>query len=196
MTAMEVTHSLTAQEIENLVGILYPQGEKIADLPATQRARLIKPMLSYDSAALALSFVPASGEALLHGRTAAEDQYTYHHFRRDLHNAITASGVSVGSRYVVPSAHLTIARFNSPNVFGGNIMDANVTLDISKRKHWIREIEMINQWLESEFWPQGGQPIKAGGQWTVGEEKGLDFRKGKLWYGGGESIYLGKGFDV
>lgn len=196
MTAMEVTHSLTAQEIDHLVSMLLPHCKQIADLPTTHRARLIKPMLSYDSAALALSFVPASGEALLHGRTATDDQYTYHHFRHDLHNAITTAGVSVGSRYVVPSAHLTIARFNSPNVFGGDPMDAKVTLDMKKRKHWIHEIELINRWLENEFWPREGQSAKAGFEWTVGEEKGLDFRKGALWYGGGESIYLGKGFKA
>jgi len=195
MTAMEVKHSVTAQEIDHLVSLLTPRSKEIADLPATQRARLIKPMLSYDSAALALSFVPASGEALLHGRTAADDQYTYHHFRRDLHGAITSAGVNVGSRYVVPSAHLTIARFNSPNVFGGDPMDVKTTLDMKNRKHWIKEIELINKWLENEFWPQEERPIKAGGEWIVGEEKGLDFRKGTLWYGGGESIYVGKGFE-
>jgi hypothetical protein len=152
-------------------------------------------MLSYDSAALALSFVPAAGEGLINGRTAADDHYTYHHFRRDLYAAITAAGVNVASRYVVPSAHLTVARFNSPNVFGGDPMDAEVTLDMKKRKHWIHEIELINDWLRNEFWPQEDHPIKAGGEWIVGEEKGLDFRKGTLWYGGGETIYLGKGFE-
>jgi hypothetical protein len=193
MTAMEVAHSLTAEEIDSLVKALLPKGKDIADL--SKRARLIKPMLSYDSAALALSFVPAAGEGLVNRRTAADDHYTYHHFRRDLYAAITAASVNVGSRYVVPSAHLTIARFNSPNVFGGDLMDAEVTLDMKKRKHWIHEIELINDWLHNEFWPQEDHPIKAGGEWIVGEEKGLDFRKGTLWYGGGETIYLGKGFE-
>jgi len=194
MTAMEVTHSLTAEEIDHLVSILKPNCEKIADFPHDHRARLIKPMVSYDAAALALSFVPAAGEILTHGRTSDDDKYTYHHLRRDLHSAITSSGVPVGSRYVVPSAHLTIARFNSPNVFGGDLLDDSVTLDLKKRKHWINEIELINRWLEAEFWPEGKQKIKPGGEWLVGEEKGLDFRKGALWYGGGESVYVGEGF--
>ena len=195
MTAMEVTHSLTEDEIDHLVNILQPKCQAIADYPATHKARLIKPMLNYDSAALALSFVPASGEALLHGRTLGDDQYTYHHLRRDLYAEISNAGVKVGSRYVVPSAHLTIARFNTPNVFGGDPLDGAATLDIKKRKHWVHEIETINKWLESEFWPQEGHPIKAGGEWTVGEEKGLDHRKGTLWYGGGVSVYLGRGAD-
>ena len=67
-------------------------------------------------------------------------------------------------------------------------------MDVEKRKHWLNEIELINHWLEAEFWPKGNDKIKPGGEWIVGEEKGLDFRKGTLWYGGGETVYLGKGF--
>jgi len=36
----------------------------MTDYTLTHRARLIKPMLSYDGAALALSFLPAAGEGL------------------------------------------------------------------------------------------------------------------------------------
>ena len=194
MTAMEVTHSKTALEIEHLASILKASCKAIADYPASHRARLIKPMISFDSAALALSFVPASGEALSSTRAADDDKHSYHHFRRDLHSLITKAGVQVGSRYVVPSAHLTIARFNSPNVFGGDPLDAVVTQDIHRRKHWLNEIDLINKWLEAEYWPSEQGTIMPGGEWIVGEEKGLDFRKGRLWYGGGETIYLGKGF--
>ena len=195
MTAMEVTHSLTAAEIDELVKVLEPSHKAIADYPSSHRARLVKPMLSYDSAALALSFVPAGGESPPDSRTIEEDEYTYHHLRRDLHASITSAGVMVGSRYVVPSAHLTVARFNTPNVFGGDPLDDGSTLDIKKRKHWINEIDMINRWLEAEYWPEGEQLIKPGGEWIIGEEKGLDYRKGALWYGGGESIYKGVGFS-
>ena len=194
MTAMEVTHSLTAPEIDHLVSILTPACQSIADFPATHRARLVKPMIGYDGAALALSFVPASDENLHSGRTREDDAYSYHHLRRDLYAKIEEGGVKVGSRYVVPSAHLTIARFNTPNVFGGDPFDVQKTQDTKMRKDWIREIETINKWLEAEYWPREGQTIMPGGEWIVGEEKALDFRKGQLWYGGGETVYLGKGF--
>jgi hypothetical protein len=194
ITVMEVAHSKTEKEIDELKDALQDHCKKIADHTCSNRARLIKPLLSFDSAALALSFAPAAGEALTATRSADEDKYTYHHLRRDTYATIADAGLEVGSRYVVPSAHLTIARFNSPNAFGGDPMDGSVTLNTKKRKHWIKEIELINQWLEAEFWPQEGQPIKPGGQWIVGEEKGLDFRKGTLWYGGGSTIYLGEGF--
>jgi vesicle-fusing ATPase len=197
ITAMEVTHSKTAEEIDHLVEFLQPNCQMIADYPSNHRARLIKPMISYDSAALALSFVPAAGESVGHDRTAEEDKYTYHHLRRDLHSLITKAGVEVGSRYVVPSAHLTIARFNSPNPFGGDPLDAAAGRDLKKRKHFVSEVEMLNKWLEAEYWPDAGSnhgnEIMPGGEFIVGEEKGLDFRKGRLWYGGGETVYLGKG---
>lgn len=194
MTALEVTHSLTIEEIEHFVSILLPNIDAIVDLPYHHRARLIKPMLSYDSAALALSFVPVSGEAVPEDRRASEDEYTYHHLRRDLYTAIENAGVKVASRYVVPSAHLTVARFNTPNVFAGDPMDGMPTLDPKKRRRWIREIEMINDWLEAEYWPQQGRAITPGGEWIVGEERGIDFRKGRLWYGGGETVKLGTSF--
>lgn len=65
-------------------------------------------------------------------------------------------------------------------------------------ERWIEEIEGVNRWLEVEFWPRGdgeqAESINEGGEWIVGEGKGLDLRKGKLWYGGGETVMLGKGF--
>ena len=152
-------------------------------------------MVSYDSAALALSFAPAAGELLPTDRTSEDDKYTYHHLRRDLHTQITKGGVEVGSRYVVPSAHLTIARFNTPDPFGDDPMNENAGIDLEQRKHFIKEVELINKWLEAEFWPEGNQKMMPGGEWIIGEEKGLDFRKGTLWYGGGETIYLGQGFN-
>lgn len=196
MTAMEVTHSKTAEEIQALVNTLFPNVDPIIDYPFHHRARLIKPMVSFDNAALALSFVPAAGEALHSGRTARDDDFTYHHLRRDLHALCRDHGVTVASRYIVPSAHLTIARFNSPNVFTkGDAMDGGVALDQNLRQKWIEEIQNINTWLEEEYWPKDGQPIRPGGEWLVGEEVGLDFHKGTLWYGGGDEVKKGRSFE-
>ena len=108
MTAMEVTHSLPEQEIDSLVEKLLPEVRAIADYTFDHRARLVKPMVSYDAQALALSLLPATGEG---SRSLDEDEYTYHHLRRDLFANIQTAGVKVASRYVIPSAHLTIGRF-------------------------------------------------------------------------------------
>lgn len=67
-------------------------------------------------------------------------------------------------------------------------------VDRGKVKNLVEKIEEINAWLEKEYWPREGEEIRAGGEWIVGEEKGLDCRRGTLWYGGGETVRLGKGF--
>jgi len=187
MTALEITHSLTAPEIDALVEKMLPGVPDITDYTFNHRARLVKPLLSYDAQALALSYLPATGEP---GRPSHEDAYTYHHLRRALFEKAQATGVKVASRYVIPSAHLTIARFITKRDFE----TADGRLDHEKVQRFISMIDEINAWLQAEYWPRSEQ-IKDGGEWVVGEGKGLDYRKGALWYGdGGETVRLGKGF--
>ncbi|RDW80032.1 hypothetical protein BP6252_04670 [Coleophoma cylindrospora] len=186
LTALEVTHSLTRPEI---LALLEKLGDNViknmTDYPFQHRTRLIKPMLSYDASAIALSFVPAAAENLSGGRSPEDDTFSYHHLRRDLFNiATTQSPVTINSRYVVPSSHITIGRFltqedhNSPE----------------KMKRWIAAIEEINETLVREFWPDDQAKDISKGEWIVGQEKGLDCREGVLWYGGGQTVRLGKGF--
>ena len=187
MTALEVTHSLTAQEIDALVDQMQPHISEIADYTYSHRARLVKPTVSYDAQALALSFLPAAAEG---GQTGHDDTYTYHHLRRDLFTNVSATGVKVASRYVIPSAHLTIGRF----IKKGDFETSDGLVDHSKVAALIKTIEDINEWLQQEYWPSESG-IKEGGEWIVGQEKGLDCRKGTLWYGsGGETIHAGRGF--
>lgn len=192
MTALEITHSLTLPEILSLVETLKPHMQKITDYTFSHRARLVKPSLSFDAQALALSFLPAAGEqGGASGREAGDDAYTYHHLRRDLFALATEAGVRVASRYVVPSAHLTIGRFIES--FDFETEDGRV--DGGKVAKMVEAIEEINEWLREEYWPVEGADIRHGAEWIVGEEKGLDFRQGALWYGsGGETVRLGKGF--
>lgn len=189
MTALEITHSLTAEEIDGLVEKMLPGVSEITDYTLEHRARLVKPLLSYDAQALALSFLPAAGE--VGGRSShGDDAYTYHHLRRDLHDKAQATGVKVASRYVIPSAHLTIARFVTKRDFE----TADGQVDHGKVEEFIDVIDDINSWLQAEYWPNA-EGIKEGGEWVVGEEKGLEYRKGALWYGsGGETVHLGRGF--
>ena len=194
MTALEVTHSLTKEEIER---ILLPLGTKVSDITDytfDHRARLVKPMLSYDSAAVALSFLPAAGEGLDGGRTPTEDNYTYHHLRRDLYNLCKESNVVIASRYTVPSAHLTIGRFITQEDVSRTDQDGVSVPDPEKLRNWIEALEGINLWLQDEYWPKDSGRIRSGGEWIVGKEKGLDCRKGTLWYGGGETVRHGMGF--
>ena len=64
MTALEITHSKTAPEIDALVEQLRPVLEEVTDYTLTHRSRLVKPMITYDAQAMALSFLPAAGEGL------------------------------------------------------------------------------------------------------------------------------------
>lgn len=190
LTALEMTHSKTAPEIQALVDAMRPSIPSVCDYTYDHRARLIKPSIGFDASALALSFVPASGEALASNRTAQDDAYTYHHLRRDLYSLCSSTGVAVDSRYVVPSSHLTIGRFINPADF-----ENDGKYDASKMERFIKKIEEINGWLKEEFWPEENEgKIKDGGEWIVGEEKGLNCRMGTLWYGRGEEVHLGKGF--
>src|SRR6187402_1426447 len=101
LTALEITHSLTEQQIHTIISVLGPEAiAEMTDYPYSHRARLIKPTVSYDGAALALSFLPAAGENTPPGRSQEDDNFTYHHLRRDLFNIAKAAGVSIDSRYV------------------------------------------------------------------------------------------------
>jgi len=192
LTALELTHSLTQPEIDAIItNLSNSTAETMTDYTYSHRARLIKPMLSYDGAALALSFLPAAGELLPpkktdnpDERTQEDDGFTYHHLRRDLFNIARKTGVSVDSRYVVPSSHITVGRFLT--------QDDHATPE--KMANWIKKIEEINVWLEEEYWPKEGGVRREDGEWIVGQERGLDFREGTLWYGGGNTVRIGKGF--
>lgn len=100
MTALEITHSLTAPEIHSLVETMQPIIPTMCNYLLDHHAPLVKPILSYDSSALALSFLPDECSS-----------YTYHHLRRDLYDLATGGytdpKVKIESRYVVPSAHIT-----------------------------------------------------------------------------------------
>ena len=63
-------------------------------------------------------------------------------------------------------------------------------------RRFVEHIDEINRWLEKEYWPKNDYDgtWKAGIQWIVGEEKGLDCRAGTVWYGGGRTEMLGDGF--
>lgn len=85
MTTLEIAPERTEEEIESLVARIQRSGAlpQLADYAVHHRTRLIKPIVSYDASAMALSFI-----------TAADDEYTYHHLRRDLCNSVMAAGVS------------------------------------------------------------------------------------------------------
>ena len=180
LTAMEITHSKMPFEISHLLDRIQSSIPTICDYPCNHRCRLIKPALGYDSAAIALSFLPAAGEVV--ARDPQKDAYTYHHFRRDLYDSCEAAGVKVESRYVLPSAHLTIARFINQDLY-----------EEGRIGQLVKELESINETLRETTWGSDSNSQRPV-EWIVGEGKGLVCRKMTVWYGDGESHYEGQGF--
>ncbi|KAL3474330.1 RNA ligase/cyclic nucleotide phosphodiesterase [Aspergillus californicus] len=203
VTILEITSSRTEDEINALATHLLENGTaaELVDYTskAEHRTRLVKPMLSYDASAMALSFLPAAGEPHPSSLSSAEDvdgnkyNYTYHHLRRDLADRVLEAGVNPGARYIVPSAHVTIARFVSRDGEG---------VDIEKQKAaaLVERVERVNGMLKERYWPgpetqgkDGSTAMLAKGEWVIGHEEGLEFNKGTSWYGGGERVLVGKG---
>ena len=186
MTVLEIAHSQTEDKIAGLIKTMEGEIPNIANHTLQSHPRLVKPMLSYDAAAIALSFLPAAEETACSDcdNDKPAEKYTYHHLRRDIYARSKGTGVDIASRYVVPSLHLTVARF----VTQRNFAEACGGIDHAKIRTLVAKIEEINGNLRAEHWP------RETSEWEVGEEKGLVCRRGTVWYGGGESHYEGQGF--
>lgn len=91
--------------------------------------------------------------------------------------------MDVDSRYVVPSAHITLGRYLT--------QEDHATPEA--RERWVKAIDEVNAWLEREVWDSADASAFVG-EWIVGQEKGIDARAGRLWYGGGRTIMMGEGF--
>jgi len=191
ITTLEMAFSRTADEIEAIKEELKPAIPAIASYTYRHRTRLVKPMVSYDLSAFAVSFLPAAGEPVLSPPPVAPDNadvlkqgdsYTYHHLRRDMWNQAKEAGVTIDSRYIIPSAHITLGRYLTH--------EDHATPE--QRKKWVDAIDEVNKWLEAEVWGESDSELI--GEWLVGQEKGLDIRVGTLWYGGGRTVLLGEGF--
>lgn len=192
MTTLEIRSETEKYQIERLIGAVDPKKwQELANYTLGHRARLVKPLISYDTSAIALSFVPAAGEDDDEANSENDNGFTYHHLRRDLYNKVTVCGVTIAARYTVPSAHITIARFVKPlKVSKENLESPEVAG--KKASQLVAEIEDLNAELRSKMWRRLGD--HAQGQWIVGHEKGLELIFGPTWYGQGESFVLGEGF--
>ncbi|KAL3457490.1 RNA ligase/cyclic nucleotide phosphodiesterase [Aspergillus heterothallicus] len=184
ITTLEVVSSRTAEDVDALASHLHEKTGTAAKLVSYMdsphhRARLVKPMLSYDTSAMALSFLPAAGEPT--NQLVYDDAYSYHHLRRDLADQILRSGITLGARYVVPSAHVTVARFVS-----------QIESDVESVMRLVERLEKVNAMLREKYWPMEGL-MPANGEWVVGQEQGSEMNKGPSWYGGGERVLVGKG---
>lgn len=210
LTVLEIASGQASSSVvEDLIHRLRPAMESILDLPARtfaggegegerrerngkrrregrgKIARLGKPCVTYDGQGLAVSFLPFVDDGRTSGKRASGEEHsdekegeawTYHHLRADAFS-LASQHVEVASRYVVPSAHITVARWHAQP------SDVQATLE-----RLVRVVEEMNAHLErtaDDEW-----------EWVVGEEVGLELRKGACWYGGGgECVGRGRGVD-
>ena len=126
--------------------------------------------------------------------------WTYLHLRRELYDRVSKH-VEINGRYVLPTAHITVARY------------IRQLQGIGEAESLVRVVENVNLWLKNRVWSRSevGDAIREGqqqigpeaehggmkdswrtdsdeewrgaGMWTVGEECGLDLRTGPCWYG-------------
>lgn len=197
-TVLEIASSRSALEIDTLVSHLEQSGviSDLVNYTFNHRARLVKPIVSFDAAAMALSFVPASGEPSGWSRSADDDKYTYHHLRRDLYAGVAATKIQLKPRYLVPSAHITIARFITHDGFQLEKLraDGEPEYDRERVAALVDKIEQINQKIQAKYWPGENRTVSSEAEWIVGEETGLELCKGPCWYGEGEKVLVGKAF--
>lgn len=169
MTVIELAHSRSPAELKASADEVRPHAATLAAFGAEHPAGLDRPMLSLDDTAVALTFLPAEDDG----------EYTYLHLRRDLAKMCAENRVEVASKYYNTSSHVTLARF------------ANVS-DLRSRESleaWVQKIKSINQWLRDEYWPREGETGGSSGlRWVVGEGRGIEVRKGTLWYGEGQPV--------
>lgn len=177
----------TASEVEDLITFLQKNAplQELVNYPLSHHARLGRPIVSYDTSALALSFVPLTEQNGTKSPGANGENYTYHHLRSDLYDLVTQSGCQIGARYIVPSAHITIARFTVPV---GSDLSKELRLLCERAGKLVEKIEDINQELSSEHWERFGHPSR--GEWTVGQERALELNKGTTWYGTGNAVLI------
>ncbi|TRM60735.1 RNA ligase/cyclic nucleotide phosphodiesterase [Schizophyllum amplum] len=161
ITLLELVSGKTEADVDAVIQQLGCVSDALVAYPRAHPARLVRPRLNFDFGGLALSFVPDELQDVREGDIASTQ--TYHHLRRDLYALSLSVGVLPQSRYTLPSAHITIARFISDN-------------DFVRSEHLSRLLRASTaSWETSSL------------GWMVGEA-GVELRKGRTWYGGGEAV--------
>ncbi|KAL4868271.1 hypothetical protein BDV12DRAFT_197491 [Aspergillus spectabilis] len=128
-------------------------------------ARLVKLMIMFDKVGVAVGFVPA------------EDSYTHHHLRHQLHTMALATGVSIDTCYTAPLAHVTIGRFIDNAFFEAFDQGGATEEKRNRMERWVNLVQQINEGLQQVHWGDLS--------WVVGEDKGLEIQLGYIKFGRG-----------
>ncbi|KAG8989004.1 hypothetical protein FRB94_001781 [Tulasnella sp. JGI-2019a] len=153
MTIYEVTHSRTSDDLELYLNRIRQHREGLFDLPF-DKVTLDAPLVNFDASAVAFSFLPL------------DSPYSYQHLRSDVFQRLSKIGVTWEGRYILPSAHITIARFISTDFLQATTM-----------QKWVELIDQLSAECED-----------SKETWNLGE--GIaEISTGRSWYGHGPGWY-------
>ncbi|KAL4786735.1 RNA ligase/cyclic nucleotide phosphodiesterase [Aspergillus varians] len=170
LSVIELSHRHSVSQLRSVYDKVGPsQLEKLLDVPRAEynanksTVRLVKPMIMFDKVGVAVGFVPA------------EDTYTHHHLRNQLHTMTLATGVSIDTCYTAPLAHVTVGRFVDNAFFEAADQGGAIEVRRNRMERWVSIIQQINEDLQREHW---GNPA-----WVVGGEKALEVQLGYVKFG-------------
>lgn len=181
MTVLVVALHLSADELDSSMPRLKPLLENMSKFHADHQTRLVKPAIFFSDSGVVLSYVPCAGE-IADGQAVGDD-YTFLHLQRDLFELCCEYGIDMSAQKNPGSCYMTLGRF-----IDGENRDSDARPDAAAMARWLAGVEKINQTLRREYWPSEGA-APAAGNWIVGRD-GFDIRKGRSWYGGGQSVPL------
>ncbi|KAL2825472.1 RNA ligase/cyclic nucleotide phosphodiesterase [Aspergillus cavernicola] len=172
LSVIELSHRHSVSHLRsvyNKVGV--SELERLLDVPRVEHnanqstARLVKPMIMFDKVGVAVGFIPA------------EDSFTHHHLRNQLHTMALATGVSIDTCYTAPLAHVTVGRFIDNAFFEVSDQSASIEAKKNRMERWVNLIQQINEDLQREHWSDLS--------WVVGGEKALEVQLGYVKFGRG-----------
>ena len=148
LTLYEIIHSRTYEQLQPLVAAVRTHGGQLLTGLPLDRVMVDAPLLNYDQAAVAVTFLPVDGVV---------DGCDIGQLRAQVEERLTAAGIKVDQRYVPSSAHVTIARFIQPQLEGATM------------EQWLAKVdelrELCRQWQGSWRLSNGKVQVMANKSW-------------------------------
>ena len=149
ITVYEVSHSRTTEQLQPLVAAIRSHGSQLFDALPLDRVKFDSPLVNYDTAAVALTFLPVD-----------VDGCDITVLRAELGRRVAALGIEWDGRYVPSSAHITIGRFIRPQ------------LQCATMDQWLGQMDKLRerckQWQGEWCLAHGPLQVMTGKSWYGG----------------------------
>jgi hypothetical protein len=196
LTVLELSHRHSVPQLQATYDALTKETAQAmtnipSSLPKCQTIRLVKPFLSFDEKAVAVTFVPDASNAsyATNGYASDEDDkvhdsdhFTYQHLRSEMHKLAMKSGIKIDTCYTTATAHITLGRFIGDSVFAPSSVNhdadgANDDDTQTRTRNFVKLVQEINKELESSLWGEDGM------KWVIAGDKGLECQFGYVKWG-------------